>query len=497
MKGRALYVVLGVIGIVIVIAIVTALTMLDVFVWQPWSMLVGDVERPATVRTATVQRGTMLVAISASGRIEAAERVDLVFQTPGRVAEVLVEVGDEVVAGDTLARLDVARLTREATQAQAALTSAKARLAQLQRAARPEEIAAAEANVQAAEAQVNAAGASLAQLLGGASAGEIAAAEAEFVSAQANQKAAFEAHQMTLKCFTVQLPHGAGEREICPALGAPEEQARFNLAAADRALEAAYARLEELTSGASVDAIRAARANVDVASAQQEAAQARLDLLLEGATEGQIAAAEAQVEQARAAWEMAELALAYAVLEAPFDGVVAAVNVSAGEIAAGGPLPAITLLDISSFCLMVEVDEIDVGKLSVGQEARVTLDGLPQADLVGRVERIAPAATIEGGVVYYEAMIRLAETDAPVRADMTANATIVVDELSDVLMLPTWVVRIDPETGQTYVERQVDGAIVRADIVVGARHEGMAEIVEGLSEGDEVALVRDDSLFTQ
>jgi HlyD family secretion protein len=493
MKGKALYVVLG----VVVIAVVAGLAY--VFFWQSRSTAVDDADtrRPAAVRAATVERGTMLVAIPASGRIEALEQVDLVFQIPGRVDDVLVEVGDAVAAGETLARLDAARLTHEATQARAALTSAEARLAQLRRAARPEEIAAAEANVQAAEAQVNAASANLAQLLGGASAGEIAAAEAEFASAQANQKAAFEAYQMTLKCFTVDLPHGMGEREICPALGAPEEQARFNLAAADSALEAAYAGLDALTSGTSVDAIRAARANVAVMSAQQDAAQARLDLLLEGATGGQIAAAEAQVEQARAAWDMAELALTHATLAAPFDGVVAAVNVTAGEMAAGGPLPAVTLLDTSAFCLVVQVDEIDVGKLAVGQEARVTLDGLPQADLVGRVERISPAATIEGGVVYYETMIRLAETDAPVRVDMSANATIVVEELTDVLMIPTWVVRIDPETGQTYVERRVDGAIVRADVVVGARHEGIAEIVEGLSEGDEVVWVRDDRFFTQ
>jgi len=487
MSTKARYVTLGFVVVAIVVALAYA------FVWRPQSMAPDE----ESVRAVTVERGTMLVAVSASGRIEPARRVNLLFQMPGRVAEAPIEVGDEVAAGESLARLDVERLTREATQARAALTSAEARLAQLQRAARPEEIAVAEANLRASEAQVSAVSANLDQLLGGASAGEIAAAEAELASAQARQKAAAEAHERTLTCVTVKLPHGMGEKEVCPALGPPEEQARFNLAAADGALAAAQARLNDLMSGADAGAIRAARASVAATSAQRDAAQARLDLLQEGASRGQIAAAEAQIEQARAALEMAELALAHATLEAPFDGVVAAVNVAAGEMATGGPLPAVTVLDTSSFLLTVQVDEIDVGKLTVGQETQVMLDGLPLVDLAGYVERIAPAATIEGGVIYYEVTIRLAPTDAPVRVDMTANAVIVVRELTGVLILPTWVVRIDPTTGQTYVERRVGGEIVRTDVTVGARHEGMAEIVDGLSEGDEVVWIRETALFRQ
>ncbi|HDQ72911.1 MAG TPA: efflux RND transporter periplasmic adaptor subunit, partial [Chloroflexi bacterium] len=247
-------------------------------------------------------------------------------------------------------------------------------------------------------------------------------------------------------------------------------------------------------SGVDADAIRAARANAAAATARLDAARAQRDLLLAGATEEQVIDAQAQVEQARAAWEMAELAVTRAALEAPFDGVVAAVNVAAGEIASAGA-PAVTILDAASFYLALHVDEIDVGKLAVGQATRVTLDALPEVELSGLVERIAPAATIEVGVVYYEATIRLEQTEASLRMDMTANATIVVDELADVLMAPTWVVRVDPITGQTYVHQRVGDEIVRTDVTVGVRHEGMAEIVDGLSEGEEVIWVQDTGLF--
>jgi HlyD family secretion protein len=475
MRRTLLYVILG--------AVVVA-TVAGVFVWRARQAAQPEEE----TRSAVVERGTMLVAVSASGNIEPRACASLVFQSPGRVAEAPVEVGDVVEAGDVLARLDDERLALQVEQAQAALTSAEARLAQLRAEARPEEVMAAEANLRAAEAQVSAASADMAQIRAGASGAQIAAAEADFASAVTQQKAAEDAHEMTMKCYT--FSWGGEEHEICPALGDPEVQARYNLYATDKSLAAAQSQLDELLAGADADQIRAARANVSAVEAQRDATQSQLDLLLSGATAGQIAAAEAQVAQAQAALELAELSLEQATLRAPFDGLVAAVNVTPGEMAPTG-LPAITLLDVSQFHITVSVDEIDVGRLAVGQTAQVTLDALPDIEITGSVERIAPAATIEGGVVYYDVVIELPPTGEPIRADMTANATIVIEELGDVLMIPTWVVRVDNDTGQTYVNRQVGEKIVRVDVNLGIRHEGLAHVLSGLSEGDEAIWVQE------
>jgi HlyD family secretion protein len=476
MKRTVLFVILG----VVLVAAVGYW-----FVWRP-----RQTEVETEVRSATVERGTLLVAVSASGSIEPQSRVDLVLQLPGRTAEVAVEVGDRVKAGDVLVRLDSEELVLQVEQARAALTSAEARLAQLQGDARPEEVEAAEANVRAAEAQLSAAHANLAQLQTGATEGQIAAAEAEVASALTQQRQAEEVHDMTMKCVTFKIPGTGQKKTICPALGAPEEQARYNLNLADKSLAAAQARLDEVLSGADVDAVRSARANVAAAEAQRDAAQAQLDKLVAGATAGQTAAAKAQVAQAEAALELAELALEKATLYAPFDGVVAAVNVTAGEMAPAG-LPAITLLDTSEFHMAVGVDELDVGRLEVGQEVEVGLDAIPEADLAGEVERIAPAATFEGGVVTYDVVIALEKTDVPIRADMTANATIVVKELSDVLKIPTWVVRVDKDTGQMYVNQREGEEIVRTDIELGVRYEGVAQVLSGLSEGDEAIWVEE------
>jgi HlyD family secretion protein len=477
MKRKTLYIILGAVAIAAVI--------IGIIIWQRQSTAQSSEEE---TRTAVIQRGTLLVAVSASGVIEPRSRVDLTFEQPGLVSEVLVKVGDTVENGDMLARLDTDQLALQVRQAQAALASAEAQLDRLKTGARPEEIAAAEASLHAAEARLSGVTAQLNRLKTGPTEAEIAAAEAELAAATIQQIRAQDFHELTMTCFEIEF---AGQvRTVCPALGAPEEQARYNLEAANKALAAAQARYDEVLAGSDANQIRAAEANVLAAAAQRDAAKAQLDLLMGGATEGQIAAVEAQVEQARDALEQAELALELATLNAPFDGVIAAVNAKAGEMAPTGR-PAITVLDISQFHITVSVDELDVGKLSEGQAAEITVEAFPNATLDGTVASIAPAATIaQGSVVYYDVTITLSPTDIPIRADMTANATIVVEELADVLLIPTWVVRVDRTTGQTYVDKQVGDHTERVDVTLGVRYEGFAEVSEGLREGDVVVWIQ-------
>ena len=176
-------------------------------------------------------------------------------------------------------------------------------------------------------------------------------------------------------------------------------------------------------------------------------------------------------------------------LRAPFDGSVATVNVKAGEMAPTGR-PAVTVVDASKFHITVSVDELDVGRLSEGQSAQITVEAFPDSTLDGTVESIAPAATFEGGVVYYDVIIALSPTDVPIRTDMTANATIVVEELSDVLLIPTWVVHVDRTTGQTYVDKKVGEQTERVNVELGVRHEGVAQVLDGLVEGDVVVWIQ-------
>ncbi|MFO7742293.1 MAG: efflux RND transporter periplasmic adaptor subunit [Anaerolineae bacterium] len=462
------------------------------------------------LRSAVVERGDMLVVVSSSGHVRAAERVELSFPVSGRVAQIPIEVGDRVEAGETLARLDGERLSLEIERAKANLASAEARLTRLRRGTQTEEVEAVRANLRAAEARVSAAVAERDRLARGPGAAQIAAAEAEVASALTAQKKAEDWHETTLECRTfkiskgdpIKLPSGevipapeSIEREICPLLGAPEEQARYRLEAANEALEAARTRLQEMKDGASESQLRAVEANVTSAAANRDAARAQLEITLEGATDEQIAAAEAGVEQARSSVKQAELALEQTVLKAPFDGTVAAVDIAIGSQASAG-LPVVTLVDASRFHVNVSVDEMEIGQLATGQTARLTFGALSNTVVTGTIERIAEDAGLDRGVITYDVRIDLVPTDAPIRVDMTTNATVVVDELNDVLKIPAWAVRVDRDTGGYFVHRRTGDGLERVDVRLGVRYEGVAQVLDGLSEGEEIVRIPESSPFS-
>lgn len=488
------------------IVAVTLIAAAGVVIWQVRQRSAQSTEE---LRSTVVERGNLVVAVSASGNIEPEERVELAFETGGKVVEVPVEVGDQVKAGDLLARLDTERLTLQVNQAEADLAAAQAQLDRLEAGPQPEEIEAASANVRAAEANRNAALAERDRAAAGADEAQIAVAQAELASALTQQKKAEDLHEATLTCRTVEIPAGRVirlpngqvitvtetiEETICPLLGVPEEQARYRLEAADEALEAARARLEQIKAGPDASQLRAAESNISAAAANLDATEAQRDLLVEGAAEEQISSAEARVAQAQASLEQAELAVEQSTLRAPFDGVIAAVNVAVGELASTG-IPAVALLDSSRLHVTLAIDELDIGQLSEGQVARLSLDAVPNTVLSGTVTYVAEAASLDSGIVTYDVRIDLAPTDVPIRADMTASATIVVEELKDVLQIPTWGVRVDRETGQYYVHRRTGNEIERVDVELGARYEGVAQILEGLSAGDEVVRLPESESF--
>lgn len=441
-----------------------------------WRLRPGQGGQEEAVRSVVVDRGEMVVAVTASGRIQPKARVGLTFETPGRVAEVVVEEGDQVEEGDVLARLDPDQLAVQVEQTQAALTSAEAQLAQLQAGPRAKEIEQAQANLQAASAQLAAAAANRDQVASGPTQAEIASARARVAQANTAKEIAQDTYDLI-------------EEE-----GTEKEQANYDLFTAKQELAAAEAQLEDLLSGPDQDELRAAHANVAAAAAQRDASQARFDQLLAGPTEQDVAEARAQVEQAQVTLELAELALRNASLRAPFRGTVSEVNLSLGELPPTRQ-PPIILVDDSALHMTIRVDELDISRLEEGQTAEVSVEALPEASVKGAIRSIAPIATAESGVVTYDVWIDLASTDAPLRIDMTANATIVVEQLTDALKIPTWVVRVDRDTGQPFVERRVGDEIERVDVELGARYEGVAQVLSGLSEGDEVVRRGENTTF--
>jgi HlyD family secretion protein len=157
-------------------------------------------------------------------------------------------------------------------------------------------------------------------------------------------------------------------------------------------------------------------------------------------------------------------------------------------------------VDDSVFHIDVEVDEVDIGQVEVGQSAFIELDALPGQGLTGSVTSISPIAAAEAGdVVSYIVRVDLDPAEVPLRSGMTATVDIVVEELEGVLRIPNWAIRIDRRTGDTYVNIQgPDGGLVEVDVELGLRGDAYSQVVSGLEKGQEVlvSLEREElSLF--
>jgi len=478
----------------------------------------GRVEKVLVKRGDTVRAGDMLA------RLETAELELALMQAQAGLA----------ISEAQLAKLKAGADENDIAAARAALASAQAAYEEVKAGPKPEDIAAAQEAVSTARAAYD-------QVVAGPSEEDIAAARAALTSAQAayqrllagpseNETAAAKAQ---LEQARVNLELAQSEYDKVAWLGMKGALPQsFQLQQATIAYEAAKAAYELATRGPTEDQLKAAEAQIAQAQAtlerllkspteselaaaslqvtQAEAslrrllnspterelalaksqvaqAEAALNKLLRGPSPEELAIAQAQVDQARAAVRQAQLALEGAFLLAPFDGVVAAVNIREGEMAAAG-MPAVVLVDQSHYHIDVQVDEIDIAKVAVGQPVKVTLDALEGVEIMGRVDVIAPTAVTDAGVSTYIVTISLEHTDAPLRAGMSANATIVTDRRENVLLLPNRAIRVDRETGRTLVDRIENNVPVEREIKTGLRNEQFSEVLEGLEEGDVVAL---------
>lgn len=338
------------------------------------------------------------------------------------VAEAPVAEGDVVIEGDLLIRFDAAEETLAVELAEASLDLAEARLALVKAGPRPEDVAVIEAQLGAAEAAIAQATAQRDQLTGGASEAQMAAARAERASAQAQRTQAYNLHEQTMECFTFKLPDG-DEKTVCPALGAPEEKARFTLEAAEAALAATETGLAATENRAQTQ-LRGAQSGIAAATAQRDALQARLENVRASSTPEQIASAEAQVAQAQAALAAAEAALEKTELRAPFDGAVIDISVEAGDTAAPGEIVVVLATLDHLRVRTTELTELDVARVEPGQSAIVTLEALPELEFKGHVHRVGEQSVEYRGDVTYPVYIEL-EDDVPrLRWGMTARVKI-------------------------------------------------------------------------
>ncbi len=413
-------------------------------------------------KTYVVKRGNITAVVNASGNIQDVAQVNLSFGTGGEVTDILVQEGQAVHKGDLLAKVDQRSVKLQERQARANLKSAEARLEQLNEPADPKDVAAARANLEAAKANYD-------KLVAGPSADEVASAKAAVDRARAALQQAQAMYDLVkYRPDVARLPQS------------------LQLQDATISYEQAQAQYRQATKGASDAQLASAKAQIAQAEAQ-------LEKLLKGPDRYQVIIAQAQVETAKVALEQAKLLLEKTALTAPMDAVVAEVNLKVGQMAAAAGRPAIVLDDASKFHADVDVDELDIRSVNVGQQADITLDAAPDAELHGKVVYVSPVPTAGASAVSYRVRINLAPTDFPLRSGMSAVANIVSQEKDNVLLIPNRYIQLDRQTGQARVQKLVDGVPQPLIIQIGLRNDRMSEVTAGLQEGDTIALILQDS----
>lgn len=502
----------------------------------------GEAENGQALQTSPVRQGDIMISATGAGTIVPAEEIVIGFGGGGVLEELLVSVGQEIEAGDVLARLD-------ATSAAQQLASAELKLAQaiMQTDGRATEAGVSfnDLSLEQAQLSLQQAQKSLDDLLGWVpDEDEIAQAQASLESAQAGYQAALGQESSSSSGITVKrVDLESAQRALAEAeeaqriaydpgrdwelyiddpscktgeqfpncTGQPYSDVLENeRESADSALQRATDNLivAEANYGSAVSSMNSSSST----SAQAAILNAELSLKAaqEGPGEDDILAAETAVRQAELAYQQALLnkeldekigvaeaelalqsaedALADTELVAPTAGTVMAVAASPGELVGAGEL--VTLADLTQPLLEVYLDETDLDKIGVDYEVEVVFDALPDDTFAGHVLEIDPMLSSVNGVTTVRALVRLDEASfaKPQRLPVGLNASVEVigGRAQNALLVPVEAVReVSPGAYAVFVLSEGGEPELRF-VDVGLMDFSFAEILSGLALGETV-----------
>ncbi|GAB4467651.1 MAG: hypothetical protein Kow00124_00820 [Anaerolineae bacterium] len=391
--------------------------------------------------------------LQASGFIEA-EQVEVAAEIGGRIADLPVEEGQEVQAGEVLARLDdsVLQAQREILLAQVDLTTAQRD--RVAAGVRPELIRQAEGQVAAAQAAVNAAQVALADAVTlrsnpqdihiqvidaetqvSVAQQQLAASQLQFEIAQDAYESAVtiseDINEFNAESTTFDLPMpfevAAAPYQLREAQAAL--QSAVEALAGAEALVAALKDLEANPGALQVQVAQAAAA-LETTSASLVRAQAELDALRAGPRAEDLAVADAAIEEAQAAVGVLDAQITRMTITAPIGGLVLEQTVRRGELAVPG-VPLVTLANLDQVELEVYVTAAELGRVRLNQPVTITVDSFPGRRFEGEVVRIADEAEFtprnvqtseERASLVYAVTIRIMNPDHALKPGMPADA---------------------------------------------------------------------------
>lgn len=415
-----------------------------------------------SLQTVQAIKGNLVTTIGGTGTVETNQTTVLSWQTSGIVDTVDIGIGDQVKSNQVLASLKKTSLPQNVILAQADLANSQKSLEDLydtKFALTKAEQAVVQARDVVRKSQERVDG-----LDSPGSQTDIDSAEATVLLAKIRLDKAWEDYK--------------------PYENKPEgnqvRAALFNqYAQAKQQYELAVRRLNNLQGSPSDLTIDLTEADLSVAQANLDDAIERYEQLKAGPDARDIAALEARIAAAQATLDLAKI-------KAPFNGTITEVNIMSGDQVTPGT-PAFRLDDLTRLLVRVPISEVDISRVTLGQEATITFDAIPERTYRGVISEVAQVGLVNQGVVDFTVTIELTDVDELVKPGMTAAVNIIAEKLENVLLVPNRAVRV--EEGQRVVYILVNGIPQPVKITLGASSEVDSQVLSGdLKEGDDIVL---------
>jgi HlyD family secretion protein len=246
-----------------------------------------------------------------------------------------------------------------------------------------------------------------------------------------------------------------------------------------RAVNTAQANLDYCRADYSEREVAEAELKVSLAESRVTQLKEKVELLSEGPDPDQVTVAETQLA-------IAQSRLESPLVKAPFDGVVTVLSTKPGDVVQPGT-QALRLDDLSELFLDVQISEIDIPLVEVGQSAELVFDAYFEDTFLGEVSEISPVGQPVQGVVEYTVRINMLDADERIKPGMTAAVNIVVDEKEDVFVVPNdAIVSID---GQEHVYVKRNDGYEAVQVTLGGYSDFYSEVVEADIEPGELIVI--------
>lgn len=258
-------------------------------------------------------------------------------------------------------------------------------------------------------------------------------------------------------------------------------------------LKRAYVRAQGMAKEGvvSASALDDAQKNYELALNKQNVSKAQLQVL-----QAKIGQAQGQMAQDRANLKQLEEQLGYTTIESPLDGIVLSRDVEIGDavssilVLGSTATLVMTLGDTSEVYVKGKVDESDIGKVYLGQPARIKVESFKDKTFTGKVTKISPMGVEKDNVTTFEVRVSINNPEGVLKAMMTANAEIILEEHKGVLQIPEGSIIYDKDKKASVEVPDPKGKEGKRKLAVniGISNGAKTELLQGLKEGDQVVL---------